>query len=64
LFGKTASPTTSLWMAERNEGESWNKLLFSASSHFISLRERKKNSFTYEAILAMGVWQENSSQQL
>jgi hypothetical protein len=44
-------------MRERNERESCNKLLFSASSQLMSLGEKNKNSFIHEAVLETSVWQ-------
>ena len=43
-------------MGERNEGESCDKLLFSASPQLMLLWEKEKNSFMGEAILEMSVW--------
>ena len=44
-------------MGERNEGKSWDKLFFSASSQLMSLWEGEKNSFMHETVWEMSVWQ-------
>ena len=42
------------------QGESWERLLFSASSQLTSLREEKKNNFIHKAVLGKDVWQEKN----
>jgi hypothetical protein len=56
MFGKIASPTTyCIDEGEREMRENCNKLLSSALSQLMSLREKKKNSFIYKAILKINV---------